>query len=478
MNANFPILGALADRGKYSYVPSPRAPFRTLRNRVAQLVVSGCMLVTAFVPSAYAWSNHALGTWQVASIMPQVANAKPVYPESLNDWIEAEGLNLQEILEKEEQWARESVRQYPARPDILRYRYTGVAIADRAAFLSAIRINPSARLNQYLQLRPGQDVGPSKLLLPSEITTLQHSVTVKNAQFIAIDSHLPLLAGDVLASASDEPDYGLDIGLFDNNNTDYGRRYGFGKEPFGNPALEYSTQAPFHMGFFHESALIYRAAPFLEHTYPEYRIHLYRSLSQYAFRTGHAYWGWRFAGWALHYVQDLTQPYHTRVLPNASTVGMMWTNILDICGFPKRKHDQIVLVSNRHQALENYQYYRMRAAYLTGKTDDGLLLAVRSGGIQGNAKLDSTWVRNTLTLESWAESDQVDAMLTRVLPSLYVSDPEYLFGETDPNINIYESLSKAPSVDATVTQLVAGLMQHFGARSRQFLDDLLLKIET
>jgi len=38
----------------------------------------------------------------------------------------------------------------------------------------------------------------------------------------------------------------------------------------------------------------------------------YTNLAIRAFRKGNQYWGWRYAAWALHYLQDLGQPYHTR----------------------------------------------------------------------------------------------------------------------------------------------------------------------
>ena len=83
---------------------------------------------------------------------------------------------------------------------------------------------------------------------------------------------------------------------------------------------------------FHEAWVVYKAAPFLLRAYPEYRIHLWRSLAAFALRTGHDYWAWRFAGWGLHYVQDLTQPYHARVLPGVGVTRMLWINTLDLVG--------------------------------------------------------------------------------------------------------------------------------------------------
>jgi hypothetical protein len=49
-----------------------------------------------------------------------------------------------------------------------------------------------------------------------------------------------------------------------------------------------------------------------------YRAGLYAELAEGAFATGHPYWGYRFLAWSLHYVQDLTQPWHTVFLPGFS----------------------------------------------------------------------------------------------------------------------------------------------------------------
>lgn len=72
----------------------------------------------------------------------------------------------------------------------------------------------------------------------------------------------------MIASANDEPDFGMDIGLFADNGTDFGQRYGFGQQPFGNPNLDYGSQAPFHMGFYHLDWLTRTAQPSLLRTYP------------------------------------------------------------------------------------------------------------------------------------------------------------------------------------------------------------------
>ncbi|WP_214279288.1 hypothetical protein, partial [Escherichia coli] len=67
---------------------------------------------------------------------------------------------------------------------------------------------------------------------------------------------------------------------------------------------------------------------------------------------GHAYWGWRFAGMALHHVEDLTQPYHASAAPGASLAYMLWVNLKAQLGAPADRQGLVVLQSNRHFVLE------------------------------------------------------------------------------------------------------------------------------
>ena len=88
----------------------------------------------------------------------------------------------------------------------------------------------------------------------------------------------------------------MDIGLFEDNGTPFGKVYGFGSQPFGNPNLDYGSQAPFHMGFYHLDWLARLAQPDLLRTFPLWRIALFGELADMAFRTGPpigggAFWG-------------------------------------------------------------------------------------------------------------------------------------------------------------------------------------------
>ena len=151
-----------------------------------------------------------------------------------------------------------------------------------------------------------------KATLPwTEVTTLRRANTAREGVFLQLHAGESVAVLDVLASATSEPDYGMDIGLWENNGTAYGKVYGFGKQPFGNPALEFAGQAPFHMGFFHEAAIVYKAAGFLRRTYPEYRIHLWQSLAIYALQTGPLLGlAFRRLGAALHRGSDPALSQH------------------------------------------------------------------------------------------------------------------------------------------------------------------------
>ena len=419
---------------------------------------------------AVAWSNHALGTWQALSNLLAIGKTEAVRTESLASFLNAEGIFLESLLQQEEKWARINVPEYPQRPDNFSFQSSKDAKQNRQRFLAALRVNPQAKLPLYLQLLPGADTRGKPLLPWHEVTTLKHSLSVKNGQFLSLVEGEMLAPLDVVASASDEPDYGFDLGLWNNNTPDLG--YAFGKQPFGNSALEYSSQAPFHLGFFHESAIVYKAAGFLRRTYPEYRIHLYQTLSKHAFNTGHAYWGWRFAGWALHYVQDLTQPYHTKVLPGLSVAHMLWINAVDMAGAHASKKNIITLVSNRHAALENYQYFRMHAAYLRKDTHDALLRAAR--GTQTSLRTTQPYsfsqIRQEISRQSHALADETDALLEQSLPRKYISDSSYIFGETEPDLNVFIIMASATlEQQIRMTESTANLMRNFGTHTRAFV---------
>ncbi len=439
-------------------------------------IVVAAMLSCAAGPVA-AWVNHTLGAWPALAAMPEINAAPAIRVESLDAFLAAEGRGLEQLLQREEAWARANVPLYPPRPGALTFTPGGTPAELRQRFVAALRINPGMKLNLFVQVPPGESASGKATLPWTEVTTRRRASAAQEGVFLQLREGDRVALLDVVATATDEPDYGMDIGLWDDNGTAYGKAYGFGKQPFGNPALEFASQAPFHMGFFHETDLVYKAAGFLRRTYPEYRIHLWQSLAAYALQTAHPYWGWRFAGWGLHYIEDLTQPYHASVLPGVGAPRLLWINTLDLLGLHEPKKQAITLVSNRHLSLENYQYHRMRNAYVRHDSSDALVRAVKDTSADaGRTSLTDDAAREVISRESNALAGATDRVVEQSLPRKYVSDPAYILGETEPELDLYDVLNKSPPpAREAMTGMAAGLLTNFGAHSRAFVRTLLAR---
>ncbi|MFB9263125.1 hypothetical protein ACFFWD_08085, partial [Bradyrhizobium erythrophlei] len=240
------------------------------------------------------------------------------------------------------------------------------------------------------------------------------------------------------------------------------------------PAVNISTQAPFHMGFYHQSALVYRAAPFVGRTYPLLRVHQFFGLAELAFRTGHLYWGWRFAGNATHYVQDLTQPYHASLLPGVSTLRMLGINLLAVLGSPRMKDEMIVLVSNRHFALERYQVQMLHHATVAGEQAP-ILTALRPSDRDATYPAWSeNYVRDVVSAEAFSFGDRLDALLAAAMPANYVSDANYDFGSQGGGVDLLDEVTKREAGHrADLESAIIELFRHFGAHSRNLVRGIL-----
>ena len=209
-------------------------PTSALCRTVRTLLLAGASLVGA---TAHAWSNHALCTWPALSVMPELASRVPVRVEPLESFLAAEPAGLAQVLREEEAWARAHVPTYPSRPEALAFRAEAAPAPELfARFLAAVRVNPASRLALYLQLPVGRTPGDRPTLAEADVTTMKTDEAAKLNTFVALREGDLVSVVDVVASATDEPDYGLDIGLWADNGTPHGAVHGFGKQPFGNPS--------------------------------------------------------------------------------------------------------------------------------------------------------------------------------------------------------------------------------------------------
>ena len=440
-----------------------------MRNRVFMFLSATVGVCALFSPAVPAWEHHPLFTGPVLSTMPEVAQAAPATATSLQAFLVAVESDLATLLENEEAWARANMPYYKPRPDALAFQATGTPADIVERFLRSIRVNPGIKTPLYLSPLGAAKVTPKALLSPSDVSILQDTSNLALFDFTPLSEGDPVAPLDVAAAASNEPDYGMDIGLFEDNNTIFGLEYGFGVQPFGNPNLDYGSQAPFHMGLYHESWIVYLFASFLNETYPEYRIHMFKSLSEFAFSHGQDYWGWRFMGWGLHYLGDLSMPYHTAALPGYSTLEMLWVNLLNMLGFPIPQANAVQISSNRHVALETFQGIILAEANRAHDTSDPTLaelLAPRSVPVY-----DDSVPRDALSAATHRLTNRMDRAIAKYMPAYYVSNPSVELGDIPERDGIVDMIwaEHGPNGVTAMDELQADAFSAFAAYGRSFV---------
>ena len=455
-------------RTRLAVIVSAEPMFR----RAAFVLLAGCLALGG-ASSAWAWSQHPWATVVALSAMPEVAG-QTVRAESLESFLGQQAPVLERALAEHEAWARAQLPAYAPRPEALAFRAVDDAVPLRRRFLQALRVNPTMPLKLFVQTAPGR-TRAGRLMDWTEISILRSGSGARGQPIIELAEGEAVSALEVVASASNEPDHGLDIGHFADNGTAHGQVYGFGRQAFGSPSVDFSSQAPFHMGFFHEAWIVRQAAPFLQRSQVEARVALFSALARTAFASGHPYWGWRFTGWALHYVQDMTQPYHARALPGVAVARLLWMNALDLAGRPGAKDDAVTLVTNRHVVVENYQKRRLAEALAAGRNDDLLLRALAGEAAEvGEGRLPLDNLRAVVSAEAAARADVLDAQIERSFPRVLVSDPDRPLGNEADALDMLttarlHSAAQAEALDRELAALLAALGRHSRALVREIL---------
>ncbi|MFH0823238.1 MAG: hypothetical protein V2B18_10855 [Pseudomonadota bacterium] len=174
------------------------------------------------------------------------------------------------------------------------------SLLTEADFLRTFQLNPELKLHYIRTLRP-DEVDSNAPHDPSRGGPPGRS-------YVSASPGECLQPTEILAAHADEPDWGMDQDLF------HIKGYGYGPCPYG-PDYGAGSQAPFHMAFLKGSSLLVRLRPLLTRNFMGERIRLFFVLARLAFDVRALYWGWRFTSWAMHYLQDLTQPYHAVPIP-------------------------------------------------------------------------------------------------------------------------------------------------------------------
>lgn len=448
-------------------------------NLRAALKVLACFILPLtlfFTPSAQAWEAHFLLTYAALNNMPEISHKPDISAETLVSFLQKEGGGLVQLLRDNEKWAVQNIPGYAPLPFNLRFigeAYDNATLEKQ--FLKSLRVNPDLTFPLYLQFPPGvahriHNPLATSAVMMTQLTT-EPSIRIANPPLEQINPGEKVSPLEIITSAADEPDYGMDVGVWQDNNTAYGNIYDFGKQPFGNAKVFYSSQAPFHMGFYYESPVLYAAAPFLKKSYAEYRIHTYLALSRYAFDNGHPYWGYRFLGWAIHYTQDLAQPYHATAVPGNSLPKLLIIDLLNILGITTPEQNIIQLMTNRHFALENYEYNLVKASLNSNSSTNVFDQALADEQHDATyPAYNDNYARDVVAKESHAKADAIDAMLKEAFSSRYVTDPKYIFYTTDPQINLLTIVGQTPSptLEKLNTEII-GILQSIGSHTRNIV---------
>lgn len=436
-------------------------PYRRANRAILLAVVA---LIGA--EACWSWSAHSMLTR--AALADEPAMQTPVMTEELLDFIAAERSGLAQLLTEIEEMAAKDLPSYAPFPRALAFEQNAQGAALRESFLRALRVNPTVPLGLYRQPARGETPSGRPVLQLSDYSLV--GADLAGGPIEALRAGESVSALDVLATASDEPDYGLDIGLYTNNSGPLGSAYGFGEQPFGNPALSYGSQAPFHMAFQHEDPVLAMAAPFSRKSQAGYRELQYTSLSRYAFAHGHPYWGWRFAGLALHYVEDLAQPYHARMIPGQGTLG---TIVLNVFGSESDRAGALTLLSNRHLVLEIYAYEALKDDTGSSRKAFEQALAGASSSVAAKpaAAYRRMWLYDVVAAGGYAAASGLDSAVSHAFPARYVDDPAFDYGlareqGSDP-WDPYTGISDAES-RAALDRVLAQRYRALGAEVRSY----------
>lgn len=137
---------------------------RRLRRGLAWVPLLGALAVSP----ARAWSDQALCTWQALEPLTEIGSLR-VRVESLEHFLAAQAPQLERVLAEHEAWAREHLEPYDPRPEALALQAPGAAGGGQATEGSELAVS------------------------------------------------------DVIATAAQEPDFGLDLGLYADSGTARGR---------------------------------------------------------------------------------------------------------------------------------------------------------------------------------------------------------------------------------------------------------------
>jgi hypothetical protein len=202
-----------------------------------------------------------------------------------------------------------------------------------------------------------EDMGELRALPPVPVTPLSVPVTGVNPaarfEFVGAQPGETQSPFEILVGYAMEPDWGMDQEL----KVSWQQRFMGGYTGL-------SSQGYFHM--YYPAVTLHLPVPVLSMGVAPKRSEQWMQMGREAFARGDEYWGWRFTAWALHYLEDVAQPYHSTqthrrfIRPKSLIQGT--TNC----------------TSNFHLLFERWLARRLDAE-VAGGPDLGLRAAIKAG---------------------------------------------------------------------------------------------------
>jgi hypothetical protein len=399
-------------------------------------------------PEKASWNAHYLLTRTALASMSNESFEGEVRVTSLDDFVTA---------------ARRELPQVMGRYVALLAKKTGAEPAEspppeiRTAhdLVEALRLNPQQPL-RYVGVKSPDDNPHSAAHDPSREGPPGGSYVET-----AIGDRMTVL--DVLCVYADEPDWGMDQGVF------AVERYGLGEPPFGGKTGK-SSQASFHMAFFHEIPLLNLLFPRVRKTFLDMRSGTFLALARLALDRHMDYWGWRFAAWAVHYLQDLTQPYHANFLPFPlwMVLGRFLLNPRPASFVDRNKN----LLMNRHILCEAVVHLWLNDA-VKKHVRHPFLTALEGKGECAGGTLNEV-VRESAKMAA-EKAFRVNRGLEKILNDPLLDDPTY-FVLNDPPYPLIKRLADAsalrPEVIREWTDLLSTCLVQTGKVTRYMVREV------
>ena len=361
-------------------------------------------MLTLVLSEALAWSQHALISHHALQHPSTSYTSELVEVESLETLLEAE----------QEAFAAAFAAFYEGLEarGATRFQRQELAGTSTADFLKAARLSPTMDFPLIHRTMPGAEAhGPE--VGPEDVGPMYHPAALVDVQFTELEEGHEVVGAAVLATFTDEPDWGFDHSLWPISE------YGYGEQAFGKAEGE-SSKAPIHMWFHHENWIVRTFAGDVTESVVLDRVELFTLLSRTAFDTGHPYWGYRFAGWASHYVQDLAQPYHSRAVPSAGAGYYYWYVVS-----PRKDRIQertTALSGNRHFLYEEYVAWALGGRDRDVAVGDALA-AELSGGEARFEVADPEALLERITADAADHARTIDKALVKTFGPELTKDP-------------------------------------------------------